>query len=217
VVVWDLPIRVFHWALVSLTLLSWWLAESGELAWHRRSGLAILGLLVFRLYWGFAGSSTARFRDFVIGPRRVLAYARRLHLRQSSYRVGHNPLSGLGALSILTLVGVQVALGLIAVDVDGLESGPLSHWVSFELGRSAANAHELTFSLLGVLLGVHVAAVGFYALFKRDNLLGAMLVGDRTMPVPRAPAEIAPAWRVIPGVVLALSVVTLIAWVLGSA
>ncbi len=215
--VWDLPTRAFHWALVSMSLFAWGSAELGELAWHRRAGLAILGLLVFRLYWGFAGSSTARFHHFIRGPRAVIVYARRLHLRNPAYHIGHNPLSGLGAVALLALLALQVALGLFAVDVDGLESGPLSHWVSFDVGRLAAETHEIVFGALAMLVTLHVSAIAFYAFYKRDNLLEAMLRGDRCVPETRTPAHLAPHWRVLPGLLLAGAAIWLIATVLGSA
>ena len=74
--VWDLPTRLVHWAIAALVPFSWWSAHAGHLPWHRLSGYSILGLVVFRLIWGVAGSSTSRFASFLRGPAAVLAYLR---------------------------------------------------------------------------------------------------------------------------------------------
>src|SRR3954466_14244874 len=102
--VWDLPTRLGHWLMVAGFALSWWTAESGRLEWHRWSGYALLGLVVFRLYWGFFGGSTARFGNFVRGPRAMLDYA----CGRLAPAPGHNPLGALSVLALLALLLVQV-------------------------------------------------------------------------------------------------------------
>ena len=87
--IWDLPVRLVHWSLVLLVTFSWWTAEQEWMEWHYRSGLAILGLLVFRIVWGVIGSSTARFASFVRGPRSILDYLR----GRAEFVLGHNPVS----------------------------------------------------------------------------------------------------------------------------
>ncbi|MES1262768.1 MAG: cytochrome b/b6 domain-containing protein, partial [Peristeroidobacter soli] len=136
--VWDLPTRLTHWLFVIGLGVSWWTAETGRLEWHRWSGYALLALVSFRLYWGFVGSSTARFRNFVRGPRAIAAYLR----DGNGTSIGHNPLGALSVLALLGLLLAQIVLGLFAVDVDGIESGPLSLYVSFETGRACAEWHE---------------------------------------------------------------------------
>jgi len=180
--IWDMPVRLVHWLMVALVGISWWTAEIGELQYHRYSGYTLLGLLVFRVYWGFAGSSTARFASFVKGPRAVLAYLRQLPERVADHSPaapGHNPLGALSVMALLVLLITQVALGLFAVDVDGIESGPLSHLVSFDTGRACAELHEDVFNVLLTFIALHVAAVLFYLLYKRDNLIAAMVHGRR--------------------------------------
>ena len=154
--IWDLPLRITHWLLVACIAVSWWTAEQRHMDWHRYSGYTLLGLLVFRVYWGFAGSSTARFSEFICGPRAVLEYVRRKH---PAGVPGHNPLGGWSVVAMLVLMSVQVGLGLFVTDVDGLESGPLSHLVSFETGRTLAEWHEETFDVLLAFLGLQVSRV----------------------------------------------------------
>ena len=198
--VWDLPTRLVHWLLVVGVALSWWTGESGRLEWHRWSGYGLLGLVTFRVYWGFFGSSTARFSQFVRGPRAVVSYLK----GRWAVMPGHNPL---GALSVLVLLGLllsQIVLGLFAVDVDGIESGPLSTYVSFDAGRVAAEWHEELFDALLWLIGLHVAAVLFYLLYKKENLVGTMLHGMRRFPGAQVTPVRTASWvRLTVGVVLA--------------
>ena len=173
--------------------------------WHRLSGYVILGLLAFRLIWGLVGSSSARFAEFVRSPRAVVAYAR----GQGGAVLGHNPMGGWSIVALLALLVTQVSLGLFAVDIDGLESGPLSHWVSFDAGRTAAEWHEATFKLLQVLIVLHVAAVLFYLFVRRDNLIAAMLSGVKTVETaPEKAPAIAPLGRAL----LVVAIAAGLAW-----
>ena len=202
--VWDWPVRLTHWLFVFCLVVSWWSAEQRAMNWHRYSGYALLGLLIFRIYWGFAGSSSARFASFVRGPGNVMAYLR--ESREQHRNAGHNPLGGWSVAAMLALMLAQVLIGLFVSDVDGLESGPLSHLVSFEASRTLADIHEVVFNVILGLVGLHVAAILFYVLAKRDNLVGAMITGRRRN-VRMTSMTPVPAWRVIPGIALAVSVV----------
>lgn len=205
--VWDWPVRLTHWLFVFCLALSWWSAEQRAMDWHRYSGYALLGLLIFRIYWGFAGSSSARFASFMRGPRDVIAYLRGTREQRTA---GHNPLGGWSVAAMLTLMLAQVLIGLFVSDVDGLESGPLSHLVSFDASRTLAEVHEVVFNVILGWVALHIAAILFYLFARRDNLIGAMLTGRRRN-VEMAGMTPAPTWRVIPGVVLAAGVVWWIA------
>ena len=177
--IWDAPTRLFHWALVALVLAAWRTAETRNIAWHVLSGIGIAGLLVFRLWWGFFGGSTARFSQFVRGPRRVAAYAAGVMRRESEDHSGHNPMGGWSVVALLLCLVALIGFGFFAVDVDGMDSGPLSDLVSFDAGRAASHFHVLAFRGLEILVGLHVAAILFYALVKRQNLVAPMLTGRR--------------------------------------
>jgi cytochrome b len=193
---WDGPTRLVHWSLVALVGFAWWSAETGRLEWHRWSGYAVIGLIVFRLVWGFAGSASARFASFVRGPRATIAYMRTLPKRARSEVPGHNPLGAWSVLAILAVLLTQVATGLFAVDVDGMESGPLSDKVDFDTGRLFALWHHLSFTALQVLVALHVAAVVFYLAYKRSNLIGPMVTGrGRFSRDPEL--RFAPLWRAL--------------------
>lgn len=208
VAVWDLPTRVFHWTLVLLIVAAWWTAEKELLDWHERTGLAILGLIVFRLVWGVIGSSTARFSSFVKGPRGIADYLR----GRSANVLGHNPLGALSVLALLAVVAVQAGLGLFASDEDGLLSGPLSHWISDDAAEEVADLHHDLFDGLVILIGVHVAAILYYLLVKRDNLIAPMVHGRRNVPPGTEHNDSAPAWRFAVAAAIAVGVV----WLVGA-
>ena len=200
--VWDLPTRLVHWLLVALVAFSWWSAENHHMDYHRYSGYVLLGVLVFRVYWGFVGGATARFNNFVRGPRAIIEY-----LRSDSKVAGHNPLGALSVLALLILLIVQVSLGLFAVDVDGLESGPLSYMVSFDAGRACAEVHEIIFNVLLAAIVLHLLAILFYWIVKRDNLLGAMITGKKVLPQAMQVVVVESLPRIAVGVALAGAVV----------
>ncbi len=206
--IWDGPTRLFHWLLVLLIAISWRTGESGALEWHRWSGYAILALLLFRLGWGVVGSDTARFASFVRGPRAVWRY---LHASEPA-APGHNPLGALSVVAMLLLLGLQVGLGLFAVDEDGLESGPLSHLVSYEAAEQAADLHELVFNAVLALIALHVLAILFYALVRRRNLVGPMVTGHAPALGPVQPLRFAGWVRAA----LVFAVAAALAWLVAS-
>ncbi|MGZ2410800.1 cytochrome b [Sphingomonas sp. F9_3S_D5_B_2] len=186
--VWDLPIRLVHWLLGALIAFSWWSVEYNHTAWHIWSGCAILTLLIFRLLWGMFGSSTARFTGFVRGPAAIREY-----LQGRWTGIGHNPL---GALSVLALLGdtaLQVALGLVAQDEDGIYAGPLSGLVSSDTSDTARAIHEVNFYILLALIALHVAAILFYRL-RGHHLLKGMLTGKSALVPGSAPMKPGKWW-----------------------
>jgi cytochrome b len=177
--IWDMPIRAVHWLTVILLPALWWTAHEHALSWHNRLGYALLCLLIFRIYWGFAGSSTARFKAFLRGPSALLEYGRRMFERKAYIGpLGHNPIGGWSVLILLALLALQVALGLFAVDIDGLDSGPLSSFVNFDVGRRLARLHHTVFDILLVFVSLHIAAVLFYLICMKRNLISAMITGS---------------------------------------
>jgi cytochrome b len=174
--VWDLPIRLVHWTLAALIAFSWWSAENDRLDWHIWSGIAILTLLIFRLLWGFFGSSTARFSSFVRGPRAIRNY-----LGGKWTGIGHTPLAALSVIAMLIALTVQVGLGLISEDDDGLYYGPLSHLVSIDTSDWASELHESWFNVILALVALHVAAIIFYRVRGRP-LTKAMITGRAAVP-----------------------------------
>ena len=181
--VWDIPIRLFHWLVVGLIGFSWGAAEYGKMDLHRLSGSVLLGLVAFRLIWGLIGSNTARFASFLRSPMHVIAYLR--GNSGGTSKPGHNPVGGYSVLAMLLLLMLQIGTGLFSVDIDGLESGPLSYLVSFDQGRAAAGIHRLSFTLLQIVVVIHIVAVLFYLVVRKRNLLTPMFTGaDRQIDNP---------------------------------
>lgn len=175
--VWDWPTRAFHWLLVVLIPASWWTAQSGRTALHATLGVVMAGLVLFRLIWGVVGGSTARFANFLRGPRAVLSYLNGRAAQELGQKpLGHNPLGGWSVAAMLLVLTMQVGLGLFAVDGDGIVAGPLAGLVSLETSESLTERHATLFNLLLALIALHVLAIGVYAL-RRRNLVTPMLTG----------------------------------------
>ena len=211
--VWDAPTRLVHWLFVFCVAFSWWTVENDRMDWHYLSGLTLLGLLVFRIYWGFVGPETARFAQFVKGPGALLGYVPKLFKPNYRAAFGHNPLGALSVVAILGALITQVTLGLFASDTDGLESGPLSRYISYELSKDAGELHEDFFKVLLALIGLHIAAIAFYLVIKRTNLIGPMFTGKRdaaNVEGPPSGIALVPLWRFAIGMVLAVAVVWLV-------
>ena len=182
--VWDLPVRVFHWALAACVVGLVVTAKVGGAAieWHARLGYAVLALLLFRLAWGFLGGHWARFRSFVYGPDSVLAYVR--GVPHPDHLVGHNPLGAASVFAMLAVLLAQVATGLVSDDEIAF-TGPLNRFVAGSKALAATAYHRNIGQWLVIgLVVLHVGAVAWYVLKKRDNLVRPMVTGDKELPAP---------------------------------
>jgi cytochrome b len=199
--VWDAPTRLFHWTLVGLIGFSWWSAEEEHFDWHIWSGIAVLTLIVFRLLWGFVGSSTARFANFVRGPRGVFDYLRDM----KGWRpLGHSPLGALSVLAMLGAISVQVGLGLFSTDKDGLYEGPLARFVSIDASEEIADLHEAWFDIILILVVLHIAAILSYRLFLGKRLIGPMVTGSAAVDAETEPMRPGKGWVAILCLVMAI-------------
>lgn len=207
--VWDLPTRLFHWTLVGLIAFSWWSAEEHQYDLHLWSGMAVVTLILFRLLWGLFGSSTARFANFVRGPAAVRDY-----LSGQWRGIGHNPLGALSVIALLGLVALQAGLGLFASDEDGLLLGPLSGFISGNASEQVTELHEDLFNVLLVLIGLHVAAILFYWLAKKQNLVGPMISGKARLDADVEPMRPGKWWGALLCLIAAVAVTR---WILAGA
>ena len=182
--VWDLPTRLFHWVLAATIVGSVVSAKIGgnAMVWHFRFGGAVLALLAFRLVWGLVGGRWSRFASFVYAPGTVLRYLRGQTRPGEHLDVGHNPLGSFSVFALLGVLAVQVGTGLVADD-EIANVGPLNRFVSSALASSATGWHKNwgQYVVLG-LVALHVAAIVYYAVAKRQNLVGPMLGGDKPLP-----------------------------------
>jgi cytochrome b len=216
--VWDLPTRLAHWTIVILFGICWWTGETEHIHWHLIAGYAVLGIVLFRLGWGLCGAETARFRSFVRGPAATFQYVRKLFAHRRAALpspIGHNPLGALSIVAMLGLLVTQAILGLFAVDVDGVASGPFARWVSFETGRRFAHWHAASFHLLLVLIGVHLTAIAFYRFTRGEKLLAAMIHGCKWRATAGDAPYFVPGWRaalLAAGIAICLALLFNIPW-----
>jgi cytochrome b len=184
--IWDLPTRLFHWALAACVTGSIASIKADSIDWHMRFGYAVLTLVHFRILWGFAGSRYALFSHFVRGPREVLAYVggRLKHVG------GHNPLGALSVLALLLLLLAQACGGLFANDGSFTE-GPLAKLVSGDLSNRISTLHRRAEWAIYALVLLHLVAVIFHSVFKSEPLVGAMLHGDRDLDAEPAQDDLA--------------------------
>ena len=192
--VWDAPLRAFHWFLAA-SLVALYVTAKGPIGWmqlHFWLGYWTLGLLIFRVIWGFVGPKHARFIEFFPTPGVFVRYLKGLFKRDSAHAVGHNPVGALAVFAILILVGFQAVTGLFASD-DIIWDGPYKAAVSNATSRSLTSIHKSTsINLLIALVVIHIAAVAYYWFYKRQNLVRPMITG-------RKPAELVPESEAIAG------------------
>lgn len=187
--VWDLPTRLFHWLLVAsittsvLTGFFDGILGSATFDWHQRAGYLAVGLVAFRLIWGFVGGTYARFATFLKGPASVLRYLRTLFQRDpEAPGLGHNPLGGWSVVAMLAAVALQAITGLfISLEDYGFDA-PLAKHVSRATSDRMNGIHEWGVWLILGLVALHLAAIAFYAIVKKTNLVSAMLTGFKRVP-----------------------------------
>lgn len=212
--VWDLPTRLFHWLLVFCLAGSWITAEAG-FDWtetHFLFGYASLGLITFRIIWGFIGPTHARFSSFVKGPTHVVNSARTLLNRTPSTYVGHNPISGWSTVLFLAVVATQATSGLFISD-DIFYAGPYNGIVSSDTAGELARIHHLNFNVLQALVLIHLIAIIWYQWGKRTQLIKPMITGRKALPVEHAEQAISHNFvlrAVVLGSLVAATVIALV-------
>jgi cytochrome b len=173
--VWDLPVRVFHWLLVVTVIALYITAKLGTewTPWHMRLGKFMIGMLVFRVIWGLVGPRHARFVNFIKGPGSVLQYA-----KGCIKSVGHNPLGAGMVMLMLLLLLVQVSTGLFSTD-DVVWQGPYYPSVSNALAEKLTAIHHLNFKFIEAAIALHLCAIAYYHFVKKERLVPAMIHGRK--------------------------------------
>ncbi|MBV7266639.1 cytochrome b/b6 domain-containing protein [Erythrobacter ani] len=175
--VWDLPVRLSHWSFVGLVFAMWYTSENSLWWWHTRLGVVLLGVLIFRIVWGIIGTRTARFANFVRGPSHIIAYLRGQHSKDAN--IGHNPLGALAVIALLSVMLVQVGMGLFAGDPYDGATGPLNGFVGVLTADMLTEWHEIFFYVVLGMIGLHITAIGVYAFIRMDDIVGPMVTGKR--------------------------------------
>ena len=178
--VWDLPTRLFHWLIVASLLAQYATVEwlENKVQWHFYIGYFTLFLIVFRLIWGVVGTRHAKFSNFVTGPKKVFSYVKTLFNRQSEPAIGHNPLGGWFVIVMLILLAIQAISGLFMTD-DIFLDGPYRQLASEETLDLMNTLHHLAFDALLYVIALHIGAVIFYSVYKKQKLVPAMVHGSK--------------------------------------
>ena len=227
--VWDIWVRLFHWLLVIFILLSYLTGEIGgfdftmpgterfisNINLHMWSGMAIFGLLIFRIIWGFAGSSTAKFINFIRSPKVIVEYVTSVLKGPVAFFAGHNPAGGAVVIIILLALTIQAGTGLFSQD-EGffVTKGPLAFVVGDDTSKEITGFHKQWWEyVVIVLVVIHIAANLFYWLIKKQDLIVAMFTGKRRLPESEMPPVIsfAATWLGAAIAVFAAIVIWLIA------
>ncbi len=181
--VWDAPIRLFHWSIVTLVFVSWLSVENGWMRIHLISGYIVLSTLLFRMVWGFVGSDTARFSAFLSSPLSALRHLRRFTRREADTQIGHNAAGGWMVFVLLALLAVQTGTGLFANTFDDYDvNGPFAALVSRTDSDWLSAVHATNFDLILAAIALHVLAVAGYAVLKRQDLVRPMITGKKRLP-----------------------------------
>ncbi len=187
--VWDLPTRFFHWALAFCVLAAFftikaagttegWVANSGIIwiDWHLKFGYCVLSLILFRIIWGFTGSYYARFCQFIKGPATIARY-----LKGAYTSLGHNPLGALSVIAMLAVFGFQAFSGLFTTD-DIFTEGPLTH-LNAAFSKTMSSLHRSNEPIMIILFALHILAIIYYRIFKKQNLVATMVSGKAQIPL----------------------------------
>jgi cytochrome b len=206
--VWDLPTRLFHWAIVLLVVLCYVSIEANWVRFHFWCGYAVLALVLFRLLWGVVGSETARFSAFLRSPLAGLAYLLKFRRSGPDDQVGHNEAGGWMVLMMIALLLAISVTGLFAND-QGSNYGPLTDFVSDDTSGWLSVLHGSTLKIaLFVAIGLHLAAIAAYAVVKRHDLVRPMITGKKLLPAATRAPRLAP--NALAAIILAAAVLVVV-------
>ena len=213
--IWDLPTRLFHWTLVLLIGLLYATGEFEllDMRWHFWCGYAALALILFRILWGFLGSQTSRFKEFVRGPAAISGYVKAMFSTSQKISIGHNPLGGWSVLALLASVLLQAVTGLFASDEIDTD-GPFAAHVSGRTVKLMTRLHHWNQNVLLGLICLHIVAVLLYLLLRHENLVRPMISGRRHLP-GAAPLRFTNGWLAAVLLLLSAVAVAAVIWVAG--
>ena len=178
--VWDLPVRLFHWATVALVAVLWASERWNRMGLHVAAGTTLLALVLFRVLWGLVGSETARFARFLAGPRAAWRHLREVAAGAPDHTVGHNQAGGWMVVALLALLGTECLIGVF-VNNDVADVGPFTNIAPAWVMNLATDLHWWLFQALIAAVALHLAAIALYAA-RGQNLVGPMLTGRKRLP-----------------------------------
>ncbi|MFT4924454.1 MAG: cytochrome b [Phenylobacterium sp.] len=210
--IWDIPLRIFHWTLVCLLAGSWYTSGGdGDLIEnHMILGYSMLALLIFRILWGVLGTKHARFSQFIPSFRSLLAYIRDLKKGRSAHTAGHNPLGALMVILMIMLLSMQAISGLF-IDDDVFSAGPYNGSVGKDIVGLMAFIHHNVFDVIVGAVVIHLVAIGYYAAIKKVNLVLPMITGKKPADTVNK-SDIIHTSRLWLAVIIAIITVAFVYW-----
>jgi len=208
--IWDLPLRIFHWSFALTILSAWYTAEQGAdlVEIHMQLGFVALALIAFRILWGLIGPKHARFSQFIPSPKALTSYLRSSNTAKST--AGHNPLGALMVILMILLISAQAISGLFIND-DVFSSGPYYGSISNELETVMKFLHHNTFDFMIAAIVLHIAAITFYWRVKKENLVLPMITGKKTTEQVK-PSDAIPHSQIILACVVAVCCIIFVYW-----
>ena len=180
VLIWDLPLRIFHWLFAFTVIASWYTSDQDNdlIELHMQLGYFALGLLVFRVLWGFVGTKHSLFTSFIPTPKRLVLYIKNLSNNRIESNVGHNPLGSLMVILMILLISLQAISGLFIND-DVFSSGPYYESVSKDIEKIMVFLHHNVFDFMIAAIILHLVAIGYYVRIKKQSLILPMITGKK--------------------------------------
>ncbi|MGB1201530.1 MAG: cytochrome b/b6 domain-containing protein [Cognaticolwellia aestuarii] len=179
--IWDLPLRIFHWLLVLSIGASWYTSDqdNGLIEYHLLVGYFALGLIVFRILWGFLGTTHSKFIHFFPSLKKIIAYIQSFKQADPVHYAGHNPLGSLMVFFMLITILLQAVSGLF-MDDDIFTTGPYSGSINSSVESVLVYIHRNGFNLILAAIALHISAVIFYERVKKQALISAIITGKKS-------------------------------------
>ena len=210
--IWDLPLRIFHWALVVTILGAWYTSEqdNGLIDLHLTFGYIALGLITFRILWGFLGTKHSQFKNFVPTPKKLINYLKPEDPSQPLHTAGHNPMGSLMVVFMLTIILLQAISGLV-MDDDIFTTGPYNGVLDKNIEAVLVFIHTNSFNFILAAIALHLLAILFYKLVKKKSLVLPMITGKKSAEDVSEKDAISHS-KIILGIVIALLVAAFVYW-----
>jgi len=215
--IWDVPVRIFHWSLVTLFIAAYVtnLLGPNYFNYHLWAGYGIIVLVVFRILWGFVGTYHARFFNFVRTPVATTKYALSVLKKKDVHYLGHNPLGAVMVVALLLAILVQAVTGLFSND-EIINLGPLYGYINDELSLKLTSIHRQLFYWIAGAIFLHIAAVLFHVWFKRDNIVKAMFTGKKNTDELAEEKSISSS-RIWLAIIIVAIVIAALVWIISGA
>ena len=180
ILIWDLPLRLFHWLLVIIISGAWYTSDQDNdlIDYHLLFGYVALGLIIFRLFWGFLGTTHSKFSEFTPTPKKIIYYIKHFKASQSIDYAGHNPLGALMVIFMLAIILLQAISGLFMND-DIFTSGPYYGSINESIEEALMFFHRNSFNVILGAIALHLLAILFYRVVKKKRLVAAMITGKK--------------------------------------